>query len=474
MTDPTHPTDKESPMTPKTRHDELKALLSKISEESVTTSNVLADIYDLLRERLPERCEDVNLIDLARCVLPSGHDDEHDDGKGSQWWRQREALIQRNLDALKHEAETPMAEHGECCEPAEDEPGRRVNVTITDVYAAPDDYGFLRINVGPETAVIDPNASNVTVTDVAPAPADDLPGEPVDHCPHSTYDRGDGTTSGCSLPSGHAPAAHNSGDGVLWTDGEHWKDEASNLNDPPGEPVEPGDLRAGDEVAFTWLSGERMTCTLVEHSHLGGVLHSDVTDASGVHRPNLTSGDLWATGISDVRLIERAPREGESPDEALAKVLHSADGTNMAAFHELTGGKRDAYLNMARAAREHIEAEQEDAVAFLRAEVEVQTDRAEKAEAALSRVEQQRDVEHAEHLNTKAALADERDRHDATITERDRLRGELADMTRQRDEARRERDNWRESSRDSKQAAKRDEYRGIRRIIHRDDERGAR
>lgn len=261
MTDPTHPTDKESPMTPKTRHDELKALLSKISEESVTTSNALADMLDLLRERLPE---------------PEGVKDE-------------------------------------------------------------------------------------------PAPADD----------------------------------------------------------PPGEPVEPGDLRAGDEVAFTWLSGERMTCTLVEHSHLGGVLHSDVTDASGVHRPNLTSGDLWATGISDVRLIERAPREGESPDEALAKVLHSADGTNMAAFHELTGGKRDAYLNMARAAREHIESEQEDAVAFLRAEVEVQTDRAEKAEAALSRVEQQRDVEHAEHLNTKAALADERDRHDATITERDALRERL-------------------------------------------------
>lgn len=49
-------------------------------------------------------------------------------------------------------------------------PQRRVNVTITDVYAVPDDYGFLRINVGPETAVIDQNASNITVTDVDPAP----------------------------------------------------------------------------------------------------------------------------------------------------------------------------------------------------------------------------------------------------------------------------------------------------------------
>ena len=111
-------------MTPKTRHDELKALLSKISEESVSTSDVLADIYDLLRERLPEPA------------------------------------------------------------PADDLPGdRRVNVTITDVYAAPDEHGFLRINVGPEGATVDPDARNVTVTDVPDAPADDLPGEPVEPCP---------------------------------------------------------------------------------------------------------------------------------------------------------------------------------------------------------------------------------------------------------------------------------------------------
>lgn len=184
-----------------------------------------------------------------------------------------------------------------------------------------------------------------------PAPADDLPGEPDDRCPHDIYDRGDGTVSECSLPKGHAPTAHDSGDGVMWTDGEHWKDEESNLDDLPGEPVEPGDLRAGDRVAFTWLSGERMTCTLVEHSHLGGVLHSDVTDASGVHRPNLTSGDLWATGISDVRLLERAPREGEDRDEALARVIFGdAYGS-----HE---GLRLAQLDVALMAREHIEAEE--------------------------------------------------------------------------------------------------------------------
>lgn len=34
-------------------------------------------------------------------------------------------------------------------------PGDRVNVTITGVFAKREDDGFLRINVGPETAVID-------------------------------------------------------------------------------------------------------------------------------------------------------------------------------------------------------------------------------------------------------------------------------------------------------------------------------
>ena len=62
----------------------------------------------------------------------------------------------------------------------EREPERRVNVTISDVFAVPDEYGFLRINVGPETATIDPDARNVTVTDVPDVPADDLPGEPVE------------------------------------------------------------------------------------------------------------------------------------------------------------------------------------------------------------------------------------------------------------------------------------------------------
>lgn len=86
--------DQEPDMTTQTRHAELVALLNKISEESVTASNVLADMLDLLRERLPGRAEVK--------VAPFDPD-----------------LIARNLDAIKHELETPVGEHGECCDPGE-------------------------------------------------------------------------------------------------------------------------------------------------------------------------------------------------------------------------------------------------------------------------------------------------------------------------------------------------------------------
>ena len=155
------------------RHDELKALLSKISEESVSTSNVLADVLDLLRERLPEPTEVK--------VAPFDPD-----------------LAARNLEALKHAVS--MVEHGECCEP-----------------------------------------------------------------------------------------------------------------DLPGEPVEPGDLRAGDRVEFT-LMGERIACTLVSSS-LGDLLYSDAPLSSGL-LPNVVESGEWRDGISDVRLLERAPREDEDRDEA--------------------------------------------------------------------------------------------------------------------------------------------------------------
>lgn len=213
----------EDPMNAKDRHDELVALLSKISEESVTTSNVLADTLDLLRDRLPE---------------PTG--------SGTCMTCGTELYAGDPLDCRKHE----------------------------------------------------------------PAPDDDL----------------------------------------------------------PGEPVEPGDLRAGDVVAFTY-DGERIEGPLVRRF---GLLSVEMTDHSPIDVRSILG--RWATGISDVRLLERAPREGEDRDEALARVIFGdAYGS-----HE---GLRLAQLDVALMAREHIEAEQEDVVATLREEVEIQTARAERAEA---------------------------------------------------------------------------------------------
>ena len=217
-------------MTKHDRHDELVALLTEI------------------RDRLPERTE----------VKVAPFDPN---------------LIARNLDAIKHETETPMREHGECCEPA-------------------------------------------------------LAG------------------------------------------------------DLPGEPVEPGDLRAGDKVAFTWEgTGERITCNLLRERGLGRtvLLRSDTPVPGDSHPPVVVCRE-WACGISDVRLIERAPREDEEPDEALAKVICDADLTDYAGWDELNGLGMDSYRRMARAAREHIEAEQEEVVATLREEVAIQTARAERAE----------------------------------------------------------------------------------------------
>lgn len=96
MTDRTDPTDQENPMSKTDRHDELVALLSKISEESVTTSNVLDDMLDLLRERLPEpegvkdettRCSSVRPghADFV-CTMPSGHAGKH--GYAGVFWSQ--------------------------------------------------------------------------------------------------------------------------------------------------------------------------------------------------------------------------------------------------------------------------------------------------------------------------------------------------------------------------------------------------
>lgn len=93
-------------------------------------------------------------------------------------------------------------------------------------------------------------------------------------------------------------------------------------DDLPGEPVEPGDLRAGDRVAFTFEQ-ERITCTLVSDPD-GMTLFSDVP-GSGGYAPNVVVCGGWCDGISDVRLIERAPREDEDPNEALAKTYERAE-----------------------------------------------------------------------------------------------------------------------------------------------------
>lgn len=204
----------EPDMTAKTRHDELKALLSKISEESVTTSNVLADMLDLLRERLPE--------------------------------------------SPNHTSGGPYTCMG----------------CGTELYA----------------------------------------GDPLD----------------CGKHGEPAPA--------------------DNL---PGEPVEPGDLRAGDRVEFAWeKTGEDIACTLVNF-HDGSALYSDVPDSGG-YRPNVVWNGVWCHGISDVRLIERAPREDDDPDEALARVMCSAFWGGQV----MPSADNADWKNVARAAREHIEAEE--------------------------------------------------------------------------------------------------------------------
>ena len=135
--------------------------------------------------------------------------------------------------------------------------------------------------------------------------------------------------------------------------------EPAPADDLPGEPVEPGDLRAGDRVAFTWGSeNQRITGVLVSDQD-GDRLRSDVPDSKG-YAPNVVFRGDWDFGISDVRLIERAPREDEDRDEALAKVICDADMTDYSGWDELNGLGMDSYRRMARAAREHLIGGQSD------------------------------------------------------------------------------------------------------------------
>ena len=348
--------DQENPMTKHDRHDELKALLSKISEESVTTSNVLADVLDLLRERLPERTEVK--------VAPFDPD-----------------LAARNLDALKHAVSKPIEvvteeppvgtyladRDGDVWERREDgwvdwAPEPRTWGYVFEFEEVRTRYAPLRLATPADLARvgIEPEPAqgmtrcgtcgterpfDAICSACEPAPTDDLPGEPVEPCGR---DVGDATYCPCLLPRSH--------------DGLHSckHTEPAPTDDLPGEPVEPGDLRAGDRVEFAWeKTGEDIACTLVNF-HDGSALYSDVPDSGG-YRPNVVWNGVWCHGITDVRLIERAPREDEDPDEVLAMDLYHASlkippaaKVGPSAWDDFT---RRQWLDVARAAREHIEQE---------------------------------------------------------------------------------------------------------------------
>ena len=143
---------------------------------------------------------------------------------------------------------------------------------------------------------------------------------------------------------------------------------------------------------FTRLDQESDTMTdhQLSADNLINEVWMDTGDLAQVHAL-LAIHDTLAE-IRD-RLPERETDKAEPapvphPDEALAKVLHDADSNGHFSWEGTGLETRADYLRMARAAREHIEAEmdkcyaKEDATAH---------DRAEKAEADLARVTRERD-----------------------------------------------------------------------------------
>lgn len=84
--------------------------------------------------------------------------------------------------------------------------------------------------------------------------------------------------------------------------------EPAPADDLPGEPVEPGDLRAGDRVAYTyrWKRYEgALVVTTMRRQPITTLEHAGLL---------VTFEGRWAGGISDVRLIELAPADVD-PDE---------------------------------------------------------------------------------------------------------------------------------------------------------------
>ena len=297
----------------------LPAGLDGIGRALLAIHGTLAEI----RDRLPERTEVK--------VAPFDPD-----------------LVAANIAALKHELETPMREHGECCEPA---------------------------------------------------PADDLPGEPVEVEPEKTHPcPGCGTFTGKRVCNSCWGTSDDPEAG--YSQAECIEAEPGPADDLPGEPVEPGDLRAGNRVAFTY-DGERIACILVSEQD-GALLRSDTPNSRGFFPSVVSRGDAWIYVVTDVRLIERAPREDEDPNEALGALIWDRIwGTSWRSASEVN---RAAYRDLALKVRERIEAEWKPYILREQAAREKAQDRAAKAETA---------------------LADERDRHDATITERDALRERL-------------------------------------------------
>ena len=151
-------------------------------------------------------------------------------------------------------------------------------------------------------------------------------------------------------------------------------------DDLPGEPVEPGDLRAGDRVAFTWEgTGEHIIGALVSDQG-GDVLCSDTPGADGYTLNVVHKGREWCAGISNVRLIERAPREDEDPDEEWARERW-AESANIASWSALHPETQRVLVDFARFARKRIEAEREDRERTVVDEWDDMLTRAEKAEA---------------------------------------------------------------------------------------------
>ena len=342
-------------------HDEAhRALLNDdLSKGWQAGLHALLAIHDTLaeiRDRLPERTEVK--------VAPFNPD-----------------VIARNLDAIKHELETPMRGHGECCEPAptDDLPGEPVEVEPEKTHPCPGCGTFTgeRVCNSCWGTSDDPEAgySQAECIEDVPAPADDglaewerelfRPAICCGKCPPIVGGGYDCTCEGnpkcrcgsvrfgypdhiCTKPPRHeGPHGYA---GVFWS-------EPGPADDLPGEPVEPGDLRAGDRVAFMW-GDERITGTLVS---VHGVLRSNAPASSG-YTPNVVWDGEWHGGISDVRLIERAPREDEDRDEALAR--HSDDANCEWAQYrkdygvDPTVATHKAFHAGFKAAREHIEAEE--------------------------------------------------------------------------------------------------------------------